>query len=569
MSDRLVELPFGPPDEALARELRQVAEAAHGVVRTLDALNFVPDAFPRGAVRDLCGALTGLPEGTAESSRTQLELARNLLPKIRREHFLEDVGPDAAAVEDDLPPLHRGGLLDQRTADLIAAVATALDEYRYQAQTHFDDTTRAEETIPTPDRSTVEGLMQRSDAVGDGVQDVIGELDAKRVSATARGDVLRRRLKDSQNLALAARAQLQAPPVVRRWLTSVAQALQRMPDLIDGAGRALQGGADAARPLAGWYETFKRNRVEGLLNLIHGLGRALIAIAKASRSRGRPGWAADGGRDAYGEWMDLEYGGVRQRLRLIPPGRFLMGSPPDEPGRLEAEGPQREVTIGEGFWMFATPVTQALYEAVMGKNPSRFASPTRPVERVTWRDVRTFLDRINGDVVGLDLVLPSEAQWEYASRSGTVEATYAGPIVIRGKNDAPILDDIAWYGGNSGVGFDLEEGYDSSRWEEKQHAHERAGSREVAQKRPNAWGLHDMLGNVLEWCADNWHESYEGAPADGSPWLGADADGGAHRVIRGGSWFNGARDCRAACRINNPPERAYVDLGFRPARGQV
>ena len=154
--------------------------------------------------------------------------------------------------------------------------------------------------------------------------------------------------------------------------------------------------------------------------------------------------------------------------------------------------------------MFATPCTQALWEALMGENPSEFKSADRPVESVSWDACEEFVKKLNKRIHGLELSLPSEAQWEYACRAGTTTSTYAGPLEIKGTNNAPILDAIAWYGGNSGHGFDLENGYDASGWEEKQYPFDKAGTRPVAKKRANPWGLYDMLGNVWEWCADEW-----------------------------------------------------------------
>jgi formylglycine-generating enzyme required for sulfatase activity len=286
----------------------------------------------------------------------------------------------------------------------------------------------------------------------------------------------------------------------------------------------------------------------------------------------KPDWAATIGRDEYGVFVTIEVPALRgrpvvQRLRWIPPGRFVMGSPGDEPGRDDDEGPQHRVTIAAGYWLFDTPCTQALWRAVMGRNPSAFKSPTRPVESVSFADVERFLRRLNDRVPGLNPGLPSEAQWEYACRAGTNAATYAGPIEILGENNVPVLDAISWYGGNSGVGFELKNGWDSSDWNDRQYPHERAGTHPVAAKLPNPWGLYDMLGNVWEWCADHWHRSYEGAPVDGSAWL--DAGGGAAlRVIRGGSWYDAARDVRAACRPHGEPAARNGNLGFRCARVQ-
>ncbi|MEE8525992.1 MAG: SUMF1/EgtB/PvdO family nonheme iron enzyme, partial [Thermoanaerobaculia bacterium] len=129
--------------------------------------------------------------------------------------------------------------------------------------------------------------------------------------------------------------------------------------------------------------------------------------------------------------------------------------------------------------------------------------------------------------------------------------------------NAPVLDAIAWYGGNSGVDFELEDGWDSSDWPEKQYPHVFAGTRPVAKKAPNPWGLYDMLGNVHEWCSDFWADSYEGAEI-------VDPSGpekGSSRVIRGGSWISVARDVRAAYRDRYDPGYRDDGLGFRLARG--
>jgi formylglycine-generating enzyme required for sulfatase activity len=216
-------------------------------------------------------------------------------------------------------------------------------------------------------------------------------------------------------------------------------------------------------------------------------------------------WASDMGRDSYGLWAEFTLGKVTQRLRWIAPGRFLMGSPPDEPGRYgEAdgrwnEGPQHEVRLSKGYWLFDTPVTQALWTMVMNSNPSRFTDNTKhPVESVTWNNAEQFLLRING-LTDLDLVLPTEAQWEYACRAGMMTPNYAG-----GEKD---LGDIAWFCANSGV-----------------------QTHPVATKPCNPWGLHDMLGNVFEWCADDLRKYSTKAVTDP-----VGASDGTGRALRGGS----------------------------------
>ena len=239
-----------------------------------------------------------------------------------------------------------------------------------------------------------------------------------------------------------------------------------------------------------------------------------------------PDWVADWGRDSFGAWVILRVGDVTQRLRWIPPGRFQMGSPEGEEGRDSDEGPQHEETIPSGFWMFDTPCTQALWEAVMGENPSHFKGPDRPVESVSWDQCQEFLQRLNARCTGLELKLPSEAQWEYACRAGRETPRY--------RED---LNEIAWYSENS-----------------------QGETHPVGQKDPNDWGLYDTLGNVWEWCEDVWTEDYNKKKEARAPRAAS-----APRVIRGGSWRNDARYVRAACRYHDEPSYRYRDLGFRCA----
>ena len=151
----------------------------------------------------------------------------------------------------------------------------------------------------------------------------------------------------------------------------------------------------------------------------------------------KPRWASSVGEDRFGVYADVTIPGTRAsfRMRRIQPGRFVMGSPKTEEGRFNGEGPQHRVTISRGFWMADSECTQAVYEAVTGKNPSRFKGADRPVEQVSWDDAQAFLRTINRRIPGLDLRLPTEAEWEYAARAGTTAARHGE------------LDAVAWYDG--------------------------------------------------------------------------------------------------------------------------
>ncbi|QLH40857.1 MAG: formylglycine-generating enzyme family protein [Defluviicoccus sp.] len=267
----------------------------------------------------------------------------------------------------------------------------------------------------------------------------------------------------------------------------------------------------------------------------------------------------------YGVWARLfiatEHGSAEQRFRWIEPGSFWMGSPEDEPGRFDKEGPRHLVTLTRGFWLADAPCTQAFWLAVMGDSPSSFQSPDRPVEQVSWKDVQRFLVALEQRLPACGASLPTEAEWEYACRAGTTSAIYTGDLDILGERNAPALDPIAWYGGNSGVDFDLDNGWDSSDWKEKQYPHERAGTRAVAGKQPNAWGLYDMLGNVWEWCADG-RRTYTDQPQV-DPWGDPGEGDAARRAVRGGSWLDSAGRVRSACRNAIHPGDADHALGFR------
>ncbi|MCC7507298.1 MAG: formylglycine-generating enzyme family protein [Saprospiraceae bacterium] len=222
-------------------------------------------------------------------------------------------------------------------------------------------------------------------------------------------------------------------------------------------------------------------------------------------------------------------------LILVEGGTFSMG---DEYGDLwEACLPVHEVTMPD-FYMGCYPVTQALWKAVMGNSPSHFEGDDRPVEQVSWDDAQDFIRRLNQATQATRppdhlYRLPSEAEWEYAARGGKYHADgykYAG---------SDRLKDVGWFEENS----DQE-------------------TKPVGQKDANPLGLYDMSGNVWEWCEDDRHDNYKGAPTDGSAWIDT-PERGAGRVRRGGSWINTARRCRVAYRVAGRPGSRDFYLGLR------
>ena len=274
-----------------------------------------------------------------------------------------------------------------------------------------------------------------------------------------------------------------------------------------------------------------------------------------------PSWASEWGEDTWGVFASFRVGDVLQKMRWVPAGTFWMGSPENEAGRDDDET-RHLVTLQKGFWLADTPCTQELWQEVMGKNPSYFVSPQRPVEQVSWEDTQEFFEALEERLPSFRARLPTEAEWEHACRAGRETATWKGDLEILGENNAPLLDSIGWYGGNSMQNFELEKGYNSSGWKELQYPGGNAGTHPVGQKTPNPWGLYDMLGNVFEWCED-WFGLIPSTPATDP----GGAERGSGRVIRGGSWFSDARYVRAACRSGGGPGLRGFYLGFRLARG--
>ncbi|MGE3809650.1 MAG: formylglycine-generating enzyme family protein [Gemmataceae bacterium] len=217
------------------------------------------------------------------------------------------------------------------------------------------------------------------------------------------------------------------------------------------------------------------------------------------------------------------------------PPAFTMGSDgKDDPA---SEKPARQVKLMKPFAMAKYEVTQELYEAVTGKDPSKWKGPRNSVEMVTWDEANDFCKKLTqllrerkliaGDEV---IRLPSEAEWEYACRAGTKTAYSFG-------DDASDLAAYAWFRGNS-------KGEDPP----------------VGKKKPNPWGLYDMHGYIWEWCADSWHDTYKDAPTDGSAWNEKDAK---ERVIRSGSWAHQADQCRSAARMKAAASAKSDAIGFR------
>ncbi|OED43783.1 sulfatase-modifying factor protein [Chromatiales bacterium (ex Bugula neritina AB1)] len=246
--------------------------------------------------------------------------------------------------------------------------------------------------------------------------------------------------------------------------------------------------------------------------------------------------AAAWGYDYHGLWKTLLLYGVEQTMRWIPRGDFLMGSPEEEPERDDDEQ-QHEVELTSGFWLADTACTQALWQAVMGENPSEFTDAENPVENVSWHDAMEFLEKLNNHTADGLFQLPSEAQWEYACRAGTTSAFYLGENITSEQVN---------FDGNAPYNNEPESKY-------------RGKTVPVKSFTPNPWGLYQMHGNVREWCSD-WFEHDYPAGKQIDP---VGPEDGARRVLRGGCWINGGRRCRSASRAHYVPDGRDDRVGFR------
>ena len=266
----------------------------------------------------------------------------------------------------------------------------------------------------------------------------------------------------------------------------------------------------------------------------------------------KPTWASSMGQDRFGLYADLPIPNkqekpIEQRFRWIPAGDFMMGSPDNEPERYAEDEDYHHVTLTTGYWLADTTVTQAQWQAVMGKNPSSFTDNSlNPVERVSHEDAMHFIsglrERLDRFSSPHKLQLPSEAQWEYACRAGTTT-----PFSF-GENISP-----------------KQVNYDGSRpYNNGEKGQDRSKTVAVKSLPPNPWGLYEMHGNVDEWCADAWQEQL-GNSAVADPVL--QGDKGSSRVVRGGAWDSDGRDVRSASRPLYSPASRYYDFGFRLSLG--
>ena len=353
-----------------------------------------------------------------------------------------------------------------------------------------------------------------------------------RAAEAARQDVIRRRVQRDRQALEAYQLFMQAHDCCADW------AKEDTPENHEAGRRALAEAtayleriADqdivAERPLQGRLDGVKR-RLE-----------ARAAKTAGSVAPESPATTPVSARALHGQSVRLDLGrGVFLKLARIPAGTFMMGSPVSEQHRDHDEGPQREVAISRPFYMGVHEVTQHQYRVVMGSRPSRFRSfaPSHPAEQLYTGEAEAFC-RALSEQIGVPVRLPTEAEWEYACRAGTTTPFHTGETIGTGEAN---FDGTAVYGsGRKGQA--------------------RRMTIPVGSFPPNAWGLHDMHGNVSEWCRDLYVDTYAEAPTR-DPEV---RKGGKYRVVRGGSWRDLPWQCRSAYRFRNHGASRLDVTGFR------
>jgi formylglycine-generating enzyme required for sulfatase activity len=547
-------LAYTTPPPSLMQELNEVAADAGSLATELGKANRLPADFPISQVKELLEGLQALPSGTGEGCLKPLEVALSRLPAIRKRYFETEEQSRRSRNDQEVPPLTRGMVIDQRLGALISSITTALDEYRALASVEVDKATDTAPSI-TIDASSNE-IVSALEAAKSAEQNLlVGANEVERITepSSANADSLKRQMRDVRSLLRFARVELRMPEFVPRWFRKIINGIEDYPRLLLKTSKGIQIGVDVARPLADAWHHFEHGFSRLVLDSIEQAARGFKEVAQkweAQRTSQRDNDFAPFSiiRDKLGN------GQFGPEMVVIPAGEFLMGSATGElnlaedhrayENEVSLNGTKRQMRISKSFAIGRYLVTRDEYltyvKATGGEPPNNDTSENGklPIVNVSWNDAQKYIAWLNKET-GKIYRLPSEAEWEYSCRAGTDTRRCWGDAWNKDKaNGAGSL------------------GHTSP----------------VDQYPPNMWGIHDMIGNVWEWCEDILCDEIDRLPDDGAPYVSTSGNTDRKqgslpvRVHRGGAFTSSPRRLRCANRSWEIPDVGDGNVGFRLAR---
>lgn len=524
---------------SLQSQLRAVSSAARELQRAVVSENALPSGFPRAEIEFWAGKLAELPKGTAEGAREPLLYASERLVEIGREYIAlegdaeEPGGQSATWQSPEIPPLSRGGMIDLRLSSLLAAISYAKAEYNRlagQNELAIDQAPGSRLTSVSPgDRAAV---LETADRALAQVREIQGAAPSPRdpPELAREFETLNRLSVDAATHIGLTQHALREPSPRRLVLARLGASIKR----IARAGETVWKGIRLSINVVELgVQAYGRFQEEALLLAFKYLNEFADGLENLMRKATRLPAQAQGsasslvGRDGAEAWYP--------ELVAIPGGTFSIGSPDDEAGRNDNEGPVRRIAIA-GFLMGRYPVTWVQYDhfcadtSRLRADDRGWGRGMRPAINVSQADALDYCAWLSGKT-GLLYRLPAEAEWEYCCRAGTTTPFSFGETI---SADLANFDEIV------------------------------GSTTEVGQYPPNPWALYDMHGNVWERCLDVWHDSYMEIDSEGRP----RSDGADHglRVMRGGSWSRRARHLRSACRYYFRHHGVDDGVGFRCVR---
>jgi len=503
-------------------------------------------------LQELLGGLQALPTGTGEGCLRPLEIALSRLPAVRKKYFETEKESRGARNGEEVPPLTRGMVIDQRLGALLSSITTALDEYRALASVEADNATDTAPSL-TIDASSKEIVSAVESAEEAEQKLAVGVNEVEKIAepSSQNADNLKRQMRDARGLLMIARVELRMPEFVPRWFRKTVDGIRDYPGLLLRTSKAIQIGIDVARPLADAWTHFEHGYKHLVLDSIEQAAKGLADVAQKWEVT-RRGLRDDDFAPFTMVRDKLANGQLGPEMVIIPFGEYLMGSVASETdlseddqafeNELNPDGNKRPMRIAKRFAIGRYPLTYEEYLAYItatGLETTNHNTPeigNHPVVNVSWNDAQKYVAWLSSET-GVTYRLPSEAEWEYCCRAGT--------------------DTRRWWG----------DAWDKS----KANGAEAIGrTSPVDQYAPNMWGLHDMIGNVWEWCADIYVKELNHLPNDGAsydpPLNNTDQKHGIVRIHRGASFTSAPRLLRAANRSWDIPDVRDRNVGFRVVR---